>query len=461
MIHKALYGTPTDFSSIPKGGFEENADEHPVYRRKFSYRSLTVDRPNGQAAGRSLKWLQLEPMARGQYAIARLGGNTNGDRGRRGPFLMKQQRFADFIRENMEAILQAWEDFACTIEPQISTMSMEALRHHAGQMLIALAADLDSPRLATARNAGEIGHRDSAAETHAEARLYSGYTIVLLVAEYRALRSSVLSLWCRSPRRALATDPADVTHFNEAIDQALAESVTRYQQLVDQSQNMFLAILGHDLRSPLGALVVGANLMMNDIDLSPKHVMRASRMFNSARRMKRLIDDLIDFTRTHLGSGIPVNVTGADLITVCRQVVNELRTVYPKRFVDLRTPPKLYATFDGDRFAQVLSNLIGNALQYGNEIFPVRVFVNAHDGAIEITVNNRGSIIPPDRIAGIFDAMVRLASNSGIEGMERTSLGIGLHISREIVKAHGGQITVVSNAQDGTTFTVTMPWIGR
>jgi len=245
--------------------------------------------------------------------------------------------------------------------------------------------------------------------------------------------------------------------FNEAVDRAMSESVAQYQRQVDQAQNMFLAILGHDLRNPLGTLVAGASLMMNDVDLAAKNVMVASRMYTSARRMKKLIDDLIDFTRKHLGTGIPVKASQGNLVAVCWQVVNELRTAHANRFVDLRAPPKLDAVFDPDRIAQVLSNLIGNALQYGNEVFPVRVWVSATDDRIKISVNNRGPIIPPDRTGQIFDAMVRLGSNAGSEHPEPTSLGIGLYISREIVRAHGGEIDVVSNAENGTTFTVTMP----
>lgn len=385
---------------------------------------------------------------------------------RQGVTIGKHQRLAGFICENMEALLQGWEEFANAIEPGISTKSVAELRCHAQQALVALAATLDArpidvARAASSQRAQEFATTPLAAINHAAACLHSGYTVVDLVAEYHSLRRSVLSLWTKAPRRTLTTDPTDVMCFNLAVDQAMCESVAQYQRLVDQSQNMFLAILGHDLRNPLGTLIAGTTLMVNDSDLAPKQVMVASRMFNSARRMKKLIDDFIDFTRTHLGSGIPILATPGNLVAVCWQVVNELRTAYPKRFVDLRTPPKLDAIFDGDRIAQVLSNLIGNALQYGNEVFPIRVVVCVRNDAIEIAVNNRGSIIPPDRIERIFDAMVRLVSDTGAVNTGRTSLGIGLYISREIIKGHGGQITVFSNADHGTTFTVTMPRDGK
>jgi signal transduction histidine kinase len=340
-------------------------------------------------------------------------------------------------------------------------MNDEELRDHARQMLMVCAADIDMPqseheRSAKSRGLGQRDGDDTAAEVHAEARLLSGYTVVQLVSEYRALRSSVLSLWSQVPGADYATSMIDMTRFNEAIDQALAESVARYERLVKQSQNMFLAILGHDLRNPLGALVTGSSFIMQATDVPPKYLLAATRMFGSARRMSKLIDDLIDFTRTHLGARIPIQAEQGDLVEVCEQVVNELRTARAGRAIELHDPRRLDARFDAARMAQMLSNLIGNALQYGSTDTPVVVDVSGSATQLTITVHNRGPVIPPDKLSSIFDPMVRLAS-SGIEQADSTSLGIGLFISREIAQAHGGDIAVASGVGDGTTFTVTLP----
>jgi signal transduction histidine kinase len=375
---------------------------------------------------------------------------------------MTQHRLADFIKTKMEPILQAWEDFARTIEPPALTMDDTELRDHARLMLLAFAADIATPqtepqRAAKSKGLGQRGHEDTAAETHAEARLMSGYTVVQLVSEYRALRSSVLTLWAADIQDSHATDMADVARFNEAVDQALAESVARYEYMVKQSQNMFLAILGHDLRNPLGTVVSGASFVMQATDIPPKYILVATRMFNSAKRMSKLINDLIDFTRTHLGPGIPIRVKQGSLVEVCEMVVNELRTFHPEQQIDLHAPPQLEAIFDDGRIAQVLSNLIGNAVQYGNPEAPVTIRLQGVGSDVEITVNNRGPGIPADQIAGIFDPMVRIAASVNSDYAERTSLGIGLFISREIIHAHGGQVTVASSDADGTTFTVRMP----
>lgn len=364
----------------------------------------------------------------------------------------------------MEPILQAWEDFARTIEPPALTMDDTELRDHARQMLLVFAADLETPqsdaeRAAKSKGLGERGDDDTAAETHAEARLLSGYTVVQLVSEYRALRSSVLTLWAADVGDSQPAHLGDITRFNEAVDQALAESIARYEYMVKQSQNMFLAILGHDLRNPLGTVVTGASFMMQAADIAPKYVLVATRMFNSARRMSKLINDLIDFTRTHLGPGIPIRVRQGCVVAVCEDVVNELRTFHPEQMIELQVPSQLDAIFDESRLAQVLSNLIGNAIQYGSADAAVTVQVTADERDVVIAVNNRGEAIAADKLSSIFDPLVRIAAsvNASNDHTERTSLGIGLFISREIVHAHGGKIDLASTQRDGTTFTVTMP----
>lgn len=379
---------------------------------------------------------------------------------------MQQSRLADFIRDNMDAILQEWEDFARTIEPPALTMDDEALRDHARLMLLAFADDLgcrqsDQERMAKSRGQDRRDGQETAAEAHAQARLLSGYTVVQLVSEYRALRSSVLALWRDAAPGSLATDMGDMVRFNEAVDQALAESVARYEQLVKRSQNMFLAILGHDLRNPLGTLVSGASFVMQATDIPPKYILVATRMFSSAKRMSKLVNDLIDFTRTHLGPGMPIRVRQGSMVLVCRQVVDESRTFHPERWIELDVPPLLDAVFDDGRVAQMLSNLIGNAIQYGDKNAPIRVSLAATDDDIILAINNQGPPIPPDKVSTVFDPLVRVASRIGSDQAEHTSLGIGLFIAREIVHAHGGQIHVASNVQDGTTFTVTLPRRGQ
>jgi signal transduction histidine kinase len=402
--------------------------------------------------------------ARGElYGSARLTCCYDGVLDSKAPMPSKTtMRLSDFILSNMEPILQAWEDFARTIEPAALTMDDQELRDHARQMLSTMAADLNTPQSDQEQSEKSMGlaereHNDTAAEIHAEARLLSGYTVVQLVSEYRALRSSVLSLWSAESSADRASEMQDVTRFNEAIDQALAESVARYAEMVKQSQNMFLAILGHDLRNPLGTVITGASFIMQSVDIQPKYVLVANRIYNGGQRMSKLISDLIDFTRTHLGPGIPIKPRQANLGRVCANAVNELRTFHPECLIELDAPEQMDAVFDEGRIAQVLSNLIGNAIQYGTPDTPVTVNLAGGDDQIVIKVNNRGNAIEPKAMAAIFDPMVRMAANESPDFTERTSLGIGLFISRQIIQAHGGDVTIESNDSAGTTFIVTMP----
>jgi signal transduction histidine kinase len=336
------------------------------------------------------------------------------------------------------------------------------LRDHAKLMLTVIADDLKRPQTPLeqaekSKGKGPRGVKDTAAETHAEARLLSGYSVDQLVSEYRALRSSVLHLWTSQAKLTQATDMEDVMRFNEAIDQALAESVARYAAMVKQSENMFLAILGHDLRNPLGTVVTGANFLMRANDIPSKYVLAATRMFNSGQRMNKLIADLIDFTRTHLGSGIPIKAKRMNLTEVCMNVVDELRTSHPERIIDFNSFSREDLFGDDNRLAQVLSNLIGNALQYGLPDEPVCVRMSSTEQDICITVNNKGPFIPPNKLGSVFDPLVRLAAMENANDVRETSLGIGMFIAREIVGAHKGSITVESNEAEGTTFRVTLP----
>jgi signal transduction histidine kinase len=371
-------------------------------------------------------------------------------------------RLSDFIRDNMEAVLQAWEDFARTIEPPALTMDDIQLRDHAQLMLTVIADDLDSPQTQLQQSEKSKGnaprcHQDTAAETHAEARLLSGYSVEQLVSEYRALRSSVLHLWTSRTRTGQHTDMEDMTRFNEAIDQALAESVARYAHLVKQSENMFLAILGHDLRNPLGTVITGATFIMRATDVPSKYVLAATRIFNSGQRMNKLIADLIDFTRTHLGSGIPIKPKKMNLAEVCMNVVDEMRTSHPERYIDFEPGEREEVHGDDQRLAQVLSNLIGNALQYGAPHEPIRVGISSTEQEVSIRVNNKGPVIPAENLASVFDPLVRLATQENPEDLRETSLGLGMFIAREIVSAHHGNITVESNEADGTSFEVVLP----
>jgi signal transduction histidine kinase len=247
-------------------------------------------------------------------------------------------RLGDFILQNMEPILEQWVEFAETINPPALTMDDTSLRDHAELMLQAIAKDLTTKQTEKeqsdkSKDLGPIDPNVTAAEDHAEARLLSGFTIGQLFSEYRALRASVLHLWDKSSKEGLTTDPEDITRFNEAIDQAIAESVARYSTLLKTSQDMFLAILGHDLRNPLATTVMCSMILMRYEDVSDKVTSTAVRIYNSTQRMNTLINDLIDYTRSQLGKKLPVRLTSANLLKICADIVEEQQIANPEHTI--------------------------------------------------------------------------------------------------------------------------------
>ncbi len=374
---------------------------------------------------------------------------------------MKIMRLGDFITENMEHILAQWEAFAGTIVPPALTMDSKALRNHAKQMLQAIVLDLanvqsDDEQLQKSFGTGRKLAEESSAETHAAARLFSGYTVEQLISEYRALRASVLKLWAKSAMAGLHTDPLDVMRFNEAIDQAVAESVAKYSEMVSKSQHLFLAILGHDLRNPLATTLMASRFIMDGVKVDPPYSTAAGRIHNAGQRMNKLVNDLLDYTRANLGSNLPIIPKEVNLEALCREAVAEQELAHPTYRFKLVANGDCVGRWDDNRMAQVLSNLLGNAVQYGTVDTPVILRLDSDGDTIVLRVENMGKVIPAAKINTVFEPLVRLVSE-GQPAAPSSNLGIGLYIAREIVRAHGGSIKVTSTEEEGTAFAVTLP----
>lgn len=358
---------------------------------------------------------------------------------------------SEFIRDNHKAIVDEWEAFARTMLPAAGVMDRAGLRDHAGEILDAIVVDLETPQDRSeqsekSKGRGEEHQMEAVGLAHAALRIDDGFTLGQLVAEYRALRASVLRLF----DRANGSDLHQVTRFNESIDEALTEAADRFMVVMNRTRDQFIAVLGHDLRSPLSAIFMSAGLMARGGDGTKM----AAQILRSGERMARMVDDLLDLTRTRLGSGIPITPLQMDLDTVCRTVVSELQAVHPDRRMEYQSEGDLRGKWDSGRLGQVLSNLLGNALQHGEPDSPIRVAARGSPEGVEMEVYNEGTPIPPALLANIFEPMVSHARKN--ENMRSTNVGLGLHIAREIVLAHGGTITVTSTVE-GTTFSVRLP----
>lgn len=358
-------------------------------------------------------------------------------------------RLADFILRDMEAILKQWEAFATTLLPAAGGMTSLALRDHAPQILQAVAQDLKTPQTREEQAAKSMGRapkpldaHETAAQTHAVMRARSGFDINQLAAEYRALRASVLSLWFDACQ-AESPDPQDMIRFNEAIDQALAESISYFSAQVDQARDLLLGMLGHDMRTPLQTMQMTAAYLAR-INAGDEVSAAAARLISSGARMKELLDDLVDFNRSKLGAGLRVDPAEVNLAELFANELDLLRGAYPERRLELQVAGNVIGHWDGPRLQRVLRNLVVNGIKHGAPGGPVRARVVGNDAHVHFEVSNTGAAMEPERLT----EQKRQKPDDG--------LGLGLHIVREIIKAHGGEVEV-SSGQDETTFRVRLP----
>ena len=369
-------------------------------------------------------------------------------------------RLAEFILRDMEAILREWEAFAATQLPAATIMTPLALRDHAKQILAAVAKDLSTFQTRQAQadkskgKAPELpGAPDTAAETHAVLRARSGFDINQLVAEYRALRASVLRLWMdASPRENQHLE--DVVRFNEAIDQAISESIYFFTAQVDQARNLLLGMLGHDMRSPLNTILTTA-AYLEALNVGTNVSEASSRLIRGGNALKALLDDLVDFNRIMLGLGINVALADIDLAAVFGDELEQLRGAYPGRQINLEVSGDTQGHWDGLRLQQLIRNLVVNALKYGAADAPVRVVLRGDEADVRLEVANSGPTMERSALDQIFDPLRRGPAAEKSDNTD-VGLGLGLHIVREVARAHGGEADVRSDAGE-TVFAVRLP----
>lgn len=215
---------------------------------------------------------------------------------------------------------------------------------------------------------------------------------------------------------------------------------------------MFAAVLGHDLRNPLAAILTSAALI--ELRAGDDERMRkpAGRIISSSRRMGRMIDDLLDLTRARLAGGLALDRRELDLGKLAEKAIDEHRAAYPDARLELTLDGSLHCHVDADRISQLTSNLVGNAFQHGEPDTPVSVHVDGtNPDQVRLIVSNAGTI-PPERIAGLFDPFAGAASHH----RRQEGLGLGLYIVQQVCLAHRGRIGVES--REGTTaFTAHLP----
>jgi signal transduction histidine kinase len=371
-------------------------------------------------------------------------------------------RLAEFILQNVEPIVEKWESFAALQLPAAANMDELALRDHAEQILGAIAKDLETHQTREEQVTKSLGQKpaitgapETAAQTHATLRAIGGFDINQLASEYRALRASVLRLWTDAHPAADA-QLEQIMRFNEAIDEALAESIGFFHTQVEKARNLLLGVLGHDLRSPLQSIQMTAAYLTH-LNAGSEISAAAARLISSGARMHALLDDLRDYNRVRFGMGIQIRPAPIDAALAITDELNLLRAAYPTRQIELEVSGDTHGVWDGMRLRQVVNNLVENAIKYGDDNTAIQVAVKGYGAHLLCQVKNRGAAIEPSELQYIFDPLRRnLARRAETEIASGNGLGLGLYIVREIVEGHGGDITAQSD-QSQTVFTVRLP----
>ena len=393
-------------------------------------------------------------------------------------------RLADFIRANLEPILAEWESFARSIWPGEATGDPAELRDEAEDILRATVADMQSAQTNAQQaekskgggNEGDDLTRISS--SHGSGRMASGFDLWAVVAEYRALRASVLRLWRESAPAPDLNDLDDLTRFNESIDQSLTHALRSYVHHVEldrqlllgreqasrreaeeanRAKDVFLATLSHEMRTPLNAIVAWLSILRNE-GSEAKHLPEALDVIErNTRAQVQLVDDVLDVSRIAAGK-LRVEMRPCDLTDVINAGVNVVRPAAEARGITLyvRIDPSVSAAVcDAVRIQQVVWNLVTNAVKFTPKGGRVDVTLSREQSSLQIQVSDNGQGISPDMLPSVFDRFHQADSSTR---RRYAGLGLGLSIVKYIVEAHGGTVEASSAGVGmGSTFTVRLP----
>lgn len=388
-------------------------------------------------------------------------------------------RLPEFILGNVEPILAQWETFARSIWPG-PTANPAELRDHAGAILRTAALDMQSSQSTKQqadKSKGEgSGGRcsdpvNSAAEAHGIERVVSGFDLEALVAEYRALRASVLRLWRESGPQPDLHDIDDVTRFNESIDQSLSGAVQSYMieterekdslvtqaQAANRAKDLFLATLSHELRTPLNAIAGWTYVLRRQNCTDAELAEGLAVIDRNTKAQVRLIDDVLDVSRIVSGK-LRLDIRPCELAAVVAAGIDTVRPAAEARGITLEVrfdPLATQAYCDPTRIQQVVWNLVSNAVKFTPKAGRVTVSLARDQSSLHIEVSDNGQGIDAENLPYVFDRFRQIDSGTR---REFAGLGLGLSIVKHIVEQHGGTVSAQSAGKEqGSTFTVRLP----
>jgi signal transduction histidine kinase len=369
-------------------------------------------------------------------------------------------RIAAMLRNRQDELIDEWiarvrDDPAI---PQARCLDEEALRNNVPMIVEALIASLSQrgqPDDAQGQSAHQIGG-EQAAKTHAQHRRADRYSLAEELRELHHLRAVFIDL-CARAGLTLQGEEAKLVHG--VIDEVMTTAAHEMETMISadlrrdlELRELFIAVVGHDLRTPLTSIVLASSKLLLQDDFADTVKKDLRRITASAARMQRLIEDLLDMARISSG-GMPIVRAPTDIRSLCEQVIDTAMVAYPQATILLSAPEVVKGDWDAERLTQLVQNLVSNAIEHGERGAPIRIEVRPSDSAVEIEVHNRGVPIPPSILPSIFDPFIQ-----GEPAARRSKgIGLGLFIARTIAVAHGGSLRATSDAEHGTSFLATLP----
>jgi signal transduction histidine kinase len=356
---------------------------------------------------------------------------------------MSTDLVAEFLRREQASIARLWEDEVRVDLPALRGMTRPVLLDHLHEFLDGLADWIEGDK-----DKAEIAF-ECLVEGHALQRLGYGVGLETLTREYSKLRIVLM----RQLLELQANEDIgeSMLRMHEGMDRAINDAMHQYAFRREEVRERFISILGHDLRDPLSTVVISANMLAANPGLKSEQRMVAARIGRACNRMQRMINDVLDFARGHLGGGIPANPTLNDMGEICKAATDEAIGANPQRQITVAIEGDLRGAFDRDRVHQAMTNLISNAVHHSESDIEVHAFEGDDGHAIFTEVTSHGDPIPDDIRRRIFDPFAHFDGAS-----PRKGLGLGLYIVQQIALAHGGGCSVRSD-DTGTTFCIRWP----
>lgn len=348
---------------------------------------------------------------------------------------MTDRQLAALLRARAQDIAERWHRDLVSPSPSLVARMPELVE--------SIAAWVEGERETSLEQLRAVAH------AHALEHHRAGHLLTCALAEYDAVRGTLLEIALEGERAELAMA---VVTLATALDRVISEAVARYEAEHDHVRERFIGMLVHDLRDPLTAVTMSANLL-SDMTLGDRQAQLVGRITRGARRIERMIDEVVDFARGMDGAQLTLTPATFDMAEVCNEAILEARGLPAPREIQLDVVGNVSGTWDRERARQALVNMLANATQSSQGVIRVKISEAPDRRLVVVAVTNRGPAIAPEMLARIFDPFARAVSDqSRVRG-----LGLGLYFVEQIARAHGGGVRAESTAADGTTIFVDWP----